>query len=723
MKVSIFILYYKKESLDDLLNCVRHLKKSKFKNIELIVVNNGLKKSFKKEVLDICPEAIHINKKTNTGFTGGNIEALKHATGDIILLLNDDAIIHPEAVSNAVKIFESSSDIGIVGGKIFTLSDNHPPLRESNPFHTYQKINPFGGEAITSNFDPIIADVDSVSGSMFFIRREVINSIGFLDDRFFAYYEETDLASRARLAGWRVVYSSNIKLWHKDASTNPDPLRSRLFYYQLFRNQFLFAANNFSRVGFKEYLKRYFYRILDSGSLILALRRPRSIQRYFYQSVLNNFLQLPKTLVKRNSLKPAQKPLENVIVNNNLQDLSLILVDQPSNEDLKNFILKNTTKIQEIIIIGKPSSKLNKLSEEINLRKQYQFIRFSSTSITGLNPLQKAVIESRSNNLVISSGTRNLDFKKLILTLQKNNKLKFSTNSKYKPSVIMASKNNWLDYFEMQELKTIKKHLQELPIKEVIDLSFNTKNPELKFNNLKPEKESDPLNYPVFINCRDRAEPLKKLLSWLKHEGMKDIILIDNNSTNPELLEIYQSAKYEVVRLNYNSGHISLWNNRIIKLFPHNQRFIYTDPDIIPAESAHGAIVKFNSLLDKYPEIKKIGFGLKIDDLPNSYHLKKDVISWEKKFWEQKLEGLEEDVFKAPIDTTFALYRESTPYLHEPALRTGGKLVAKHEPWYTDSNNPSDDLIYYLERADRASNSWGASMKDGIAHHQKSSKH
>lgn len=718
MTVSIFILYYKKESLDDLLNCVRHVKKSTFKNVELIVVNNGLRKNFKKELLAIYPGAIHINKKTNTGFTGGNIEALKHATGDVVLLLNDDAIMHPEAIKNAVRLFESGNDIGIVGGKIFTLSENHPPLRESNPFHTYQKINPFGGESITANFDPIIADVDSVSGSMFFIRREVINSIGFLDDRFFAYYEETDLASRARLAGWRVVYSGNIKLWHKDASTNPDPLRSRLFYYQLFRNQFLFAANNFSKGGFREYLKRYFYRVTDSGSLSLAIRKPHSIQRYFYQSVLNNFLHLPKTFLERSRLKSTQKLLENILVDNNLQDLSLILVDQPGTEDLKDFILKNTTKIQEIIIIGKPTSKLNSLSEEVNSQKQYQFIRFSNSSIANLNPLQKAAIESRSNNLVISYEPRDLYFKKLILTMQKNNKLKFSTNSKSKPSVIMASKNNWLDYFEMQELKTIKKHLQELPVKEVSSLNIDSKNPELKFNNLKPKNESDPLNYPVFINCRDRAEPLKKLLSWLNNEGMKSIILIDNNSTNPELLKIYQSNMYEVIKLNYNSGHISLWNDRIINLFQRNQRFVYTDPDIIPEESAHGAIIKFNSLLNKYPEMKKIGFGLKIDDLPDSYHLKKNVIAWEKKFWEQKLEN---NVFKAPVDTTFALYRESCAYLHEPALRTGGDLVAKHEPWYTDSNNPSDDLNYYLERADRASNSWGAGTKDGIAHHQKNS--
>ena len=209
-------------------------------------------------------------------------------------------------------------------------------------------------------------------------------------------------------------------------------------------------------------------------------------------------------------------------------------------------------------------------------------------------------------------------------------------------------------------------------------------------------------------------------MSWLEKEGVSNnrIVLIDNNSSNPKLLKLFDSKKYEVIKLNKNVGHISFWQRKVIDLIDEKQRFIYTDPDIVPNAGSHGALLKFNQLLDKYPEVKKVGFGLKIDDLPNSYHLKKDVLSWEKKFWEDEIEPA---VFQAPIDTTFALYRASTPYLHEPALRTGGNFTAKHEPWHTNSKKPSDDLIYYLERADRASNSWGSSKKDGVAQHQKNS--
>ena len=721
MKVSIFILYYKKESLDDLLNCVRHVKKSTFKNVELIVVNNGLKRSFKKEVLDIYPNAIHINKKTNTGFTGGNIEALKHATGDIVLLLNDDAIIHPEAIKNAVRLFESGPNIGIVGGKIFTLSDNHPPLRESNPFHTHQKINPFGGEAITSNFDPINANVDTVSGSMFFIRKKLIDEIGFLDENFFAYYEEADLAIRAQLNGWLVVYSGNIKLWHKDASTNPDPLRSRFFYYYLFRNQFLFAANNFSKSAFKEYLRRYFFRIINKGSVIKALKDAKSIERYFYQSVANSLLNLPQTLIRRRSTCHNRPKLEELLINNNLQDLTLVINKNINSEELEKFARNSKLKFQELIIVASPTPELDAIATKINKEKSYHFIRFSNVTNSSLklNPSHKAVVESRSNNLVIANYLNTGLLFDFILNLQNNAKLKFAVDSIECPGIIMASKNNWLDYFEMQENKTIRQHLQDLPNKEVIDLNYHNKL-EIKLSNQKAKTTNNPLKYPVFINCRDRVEPLQKLLKWLDNEGNHSVILIDNNSTNPKLLKIYESKKYEVIRLGINSGHISLWNNRVIGLLQANQRFIYTDPDIIPENSAHGALIQFDNLLNKYPNIKKVGFGLKVDDLPDSYHLKKEVVKWEEKFWEDEIEA---GVFRAPIDTTFALYRASTPYLHEPALRTGGKFTAKHEPWYANSSNPSDDLLYYLERADRASNSWGSSKKDGIAHHQKVSKH
>jgi GT2 family glycosyltransferase len=717
MKVSVLVLYYREDSLDDTINCVQYLKLSNYKNIDLICINNGLKHSFESSLRKVWPNLKHINLKLNTGFTGGNIEALQHATGDIICLLNNDAIIHPESISNAVRVLESDEKIAAAGGQIYTLSENHPSLRESNPFHTYQKVNPFSGDAVTLKFNPKVADVDSVSGSLIFIKKSVIDKIGFLDNRFFAYYEETDFCTRAILAGYKIKFSDSIKLWHRNGSLNPDPKRQRLFYFQLFKNQFLFASNNFSKDAFKTYLNNYRSRVANRGSIKAALKHPFSPERYFYQSVKSILFNFPSILKLRSKKELGSKPkLEDVLLNN-VQDLSLVIdSDQPIKTILKD-VVRFKLKVQEVLLIArKPLARAELEAAKLNQEKGYEFIRFVESKL--FNTHHKAVIEASSNNVCYAAEVPE-SLNQLILSHQKNAKLKFVADDSEKPSLILGSKLNWLEYFSTRETKTIAKHLQDITSSQV-DITESKCSKELNFNNRKMKLKPKPSDYPIFINCRDRLDPLKELLLWLNEEDCPNIILIDNNSSNPKLLELYKQSDYETINLNANDGHISLWNRNVIDLIAKEQRFIYTDPDIVPNPGSHGALIKFNQLLDKYPDVNKVGFGLSLDEIPDTYHLKQDVIKWEKKFWEDEVEP---EVFRAPIDTTFALYRASTPYLHEPALRTGGKFTAKHEPWYTNSNNPSDDLLYYLERADRASNSWGASKKDGVAHHQKANKH
>lgn len=214
---------------------------------------------------------------------------------------------------------------------------------------------------------------------------------------------------------------------------------------------------------------------------------------------------------------------------------------------------------------------------------------------------------------------------------------------------------------------------------------------------------------PVFIICRDRVEPLKKLVDWLEKEEMNNIIFIDNASTYPPLLGYLEETTYEVVRLSENAGHTSPWSKGIVQTYAKNVPFIVTDPDVIPDKGAHGAVERFCELLTKYPERTKAGFGLKIDDLPDHYSLKDHVISWEAQFWESTVEP---DVYDAEIDTTFAVYRQNTPYTLGPGLRMGGEYIARHEPWYIDSKNPDEELMYYRKHADKVIGSWGIDALD-----------
>lgn len=206
----------------------------------------------------------------------------------------------------------------------------------------------------------------------------------------------------------------------------------------------------------------------------------------------------------------------------------------------------------------------------------------------------------------------------------------------------------------------------------------------------------------VFVICRDRLEPLQKLLPWIEH---LDVTLIDNDSSYEPLLDFYNSTEHTVARLTENLGHKAAW---LADLLPKNERFILTDPDVIPMSTCPKDFIEImNTVLDAVPIVDKVGLGLKIDDLPEHYKLKYDVITWEQQFWARPCGEIKNvQIFDAPVDTTFALYRENVDYAIFPAARLGEPYMAQHLPWYSNSIDPTQEEIYYKDHSSAAFASW-----------------
>ena len=212
----------------------------------------------------------------------------------------------------------------------------------------------------------------------------------------------------------------------------------------------------------------------------------------------------------------------------------------------------------------------------------------------------------------------------------------------------------------------------------------------------------------VMVICRDRLDPLRDLVDWLEEEGMTNIHLIDNDSTYPPLLHFLATTPHTVHRLGRNVGHTSPWLPELDRL--RQGPFIVSDCDVIPDAGSHGAVEHFVELLNRYRSILKVGFGLHIDDLPDSFDRRAEVVAWESPFWQRPLV---DHVYMATLDTTFALHRPKTLYTLGPALRTGGRFMARHEPWYQDSSAITDDLAYFRSRAN-GSTTWGAGTEGEV---------
>ena len=206
-------------------------------------------------------------------------------------------------------------------------------------------------------------------------------------------------------------------------------------------------------------------------------------------------------------------------------------------------------------------------------------------------------------------------------------------------------------------------------------------------------------NIPIIINNFNRVTYLKELIECLQKRGYNNIYIIDNNSTYPPLLDYYKTCSCQVYRLNENMGYKAFILSGIYKQFI-NKYFVYTDSDIyLPEECPENILEYFYLLLKKYPFVSKVGCALKIDDIPDTYKLKSKVQEWEGKYWEKEIN---KNVFVAQLDTTFTLYKPNFPVgasLIGKNLRVAGRFIAIHRPWYLDSDNLSDEELYYVKTA------------------------
>jgi hypothetical protein len=208
---------------------------------------------------------------------------------------------------------------------------------------------------------------------------------------------------------------------------------------------------------------------------------------------------------------------------------------------------------------------------------------------------------------------------------------------------------------------------------------------------------------PIFINCRDRLTPLLQLLAYLERAGAANVHLVDNASTYPPLLDFYSRTSHRVIRLEQNLGHKALWQGAVLEQAGVDGRFVLSDPDVVPIEECPlDAIEYFAEMLDRYPRRPKVGFGLKVDDLPAHFRHKQEVIDWEAHFWQKPLAP---GLYEAQIDTTFALYRAPGKHAYS-AIRTGHPYLARHTTWYLDSDDLSDEERYYRDRARADVMSW-----------------
>lgn len=225
MDVSIITIVYK-NTPDVLRACFESVAKSEGVSWEFIVVDNAGDAQTITQVSSATPRATCIINNKNKGFAAATNQGLKIAKGRYVLMLNPDASFGPDVLARMVAHMDSAPEVG-VGSSVIRYPNGE--LQESiRRFPTLKdqlfillkiqhilRRNDVLDSYMMRDADPLVTqDVDSIMGAFMWIRREVLDAVGFFDERYFLWFEEVDYCKMVVDAGWKVRHFADVEITH-----------------------------------------------------------------------------------------------------------------------------------------------------------------------------------------------------------------------------------------------------------------------------------------------------------------------------------------------------------------------------------------------------------------------------------------------------------------------------------------------------------------------------
>ena len=246
MDLSIIIVSYNvrsflRQALQTLLDASKGLE------TEIFVVDNNSIDGSKQMVRREFPEVKLICNPDNAGFARANNQALSRCKGRYILLINPDTIVRPDTLQKMVDFLDEHPEAGAAGCKILNPDGSlqlschrgfptpRAALLKLTGLSTLFPHNPRFASYNLSYLDPDqVHEVDVLSGSFMMVRREAVEQVGPLDERFFLYGEDIDWCYRIKKAGWKLFYAPVTEIVHfKGESAKRAPrLKSTIAFYK-----------------------------------------------------------------------------------------------------------------------------------------------------------------------------------------------------------------------------------------------------------------------------------------------------------------------------------------------------------------------------------------------------------------------------------------------------------------------------------------------------------
>lgn len=326
--VSIVILNW--NGLEHLRTCLPSVIGQNYKNIEVIVVDNGSTDGSVEYVEQNYGAVKLVCNSTNIGYAEGNNEGIKISSGKYVTVLNNDTEVDKNWIRSLAEVAEERPDVGMFACKILSYYNRNQIDCVGHLIYPDGLSRGRGrGEIDEGQYDNA-EEVAFPSGCAAFYRREMLERIGLFDGRFFIYVEDSDLGMRGRLAGWKCLYVPDAIVYHKYSATVGEYSQRKAFLVE--RNRIWFVVKNLPLVmvisGFFYTFLRYLLQAYDasfgSGASrkFISKEKKRTVISVLFKAYWSALVGMPEMLRKRREICE-QKQVTNSEVRRWYRDYSL----------------------------------------------------------------------------------------------------------------------------------------------------------------------------------------------------------------------------------------------------------------------------------------------------------------------------------------------------------------------------------------------------------------
>lgn len=237
-RVAVVILNTNKR--EDTLACLDSLAESTWTRLDVLVLDNASSDGSAEAIRARHPQVHVVSLRDNRGYAGNNnvgIALARSREADWIFVLNEDTVLDPRCIERLMAYATARPDVGVLGPLVLHFDEPDVIQSAGGWFDAAWQAGHLGQNEDDRGQFAEPREVDWISGCGILVRREVVEQVGMLDERFFYYWEETEWCLRARRGGWRIALVPDARMWHKGVTRDYRP-GPNISYYNT-RNRLL----------------------------------------------------------------------------------------------------------------------------------------------------------------------------------------------------------------------------------------------------------------------------------------------------------------------------------------------------------------------------------------------------------------------------------------------------------------------------------------------------